>query len=305
MHRELLSHPPIASYRAFLLLGFFFGYLLARWHSKRVGVERRHIDNIALLLPILGLAGGRFFSRLFYYPEPLTVWQALKVWEDGGLVFYGGLIFGVATVLIYSAARHVSLLSLLDALAPGLALGLAFGRVGCFLAGCCWGDLCVSPGQLRNVQPLTAGQIQTVPALSWAGFPLAVRYPPDAGAYEQHQTLGLVAIGAERSLPVHPVQLYEATLVLILCFLLHRAAQRTHLPGEIFFSLGISYGFIRFTLEFLRADSRPIYFGGTTISQVISVLIALSCLLLFSLRRRGLIEKTRIGELKVRLSEIH
>lgn len=282
MHRELLSHPYISSYRTFLVLGFFFGYLLARWHAKRGGIERRHVDNILLLLPIVGLAGARFFSRLFYYPEPLTFWQALKVWEDGGLVFYGGVIFGVLTVITYALVRRISLAALADVLAPALALGLAFGRIGCFMAGCCWGDLCGSPDQMRAVDdPLTRSQIQTIPALSWAGFPLAVTYPPEAGAYEQHQTLGLIPAKAMRSLPVHPVQLYEAFCVFALCYCLHRAASRKRFDGEVICLLAIGYGCLRFALEFLRADSRPIYFGGTTISQFISITIITAAMALY------------------------
>ncbi len=286
MHRELLSHPYIGSYRAFLLLAFIFGYWVARQSAKRTGIERRHIDNVLLLLPIFGLAGGRFFSRYFYYPEPLTFWQALKVWEDGGLVFYGGLIFGILTVLVYTLVRRVPVFPFLDALAPAVAVGLAFGRVGCFMAGCCWGDLCVEPSRLNGINSeLTRSQVQTFPSISSSGFFLSVQYPKEAGAYEQHQALGLIGRDASRSLPVHPVQLYEATAVLILGFLLFRSLNRKKLNGEIFWVLGMSYGSIRFFMEFLRADSRPIYFGGTTISQAISLLIILVCLLSFAGRR--------------------
>src|ERR1041385_3508455 len=102
--------------------------------------------------------------------------------------------------------------------APGLALGLAFGRVGCFMAGCCWGDLCVEPSALSKVPPaVTPWQIQTFASLSPSHFPLAVRFPPNAGAFEQHRHLGLISADATASLPVHPVQLYEACLALILC----------------------------------------------------------------------------------------
>jgi phosphatidylglycerol:prolipoprotein diacylglycerol transferase len=286
MYRELLISPPISSYRLFLLLAFVCGYFLARRSARQCGVERRHIDNILLLLPIFGLAGGRFFSRYFYYPEPLTFWQAMKVWEDGGLVFYGGMIFGILTVLIYAAVRRVPLFKLIDSLAPALALGLAFGRVGCFMAGCCWGDVCVKPETVQTISnPVSRFQVQTIPFVSGAGFPLAVQFPPEAGALEQHQALGLLPKEAVRSLPVHPVQLYEAFAVFILSIVLYRRLGRNKHEGEVFWMLGMSYGVIRFTLEFLRADSRPVYFGGTTISQTISIFLALTCLLFFIVRR--------------------
>lgn len=298
MYRYILTDPPLSSYRVFLLLGFVCGYFLARRSARYCGVERRHIDNILLLLPIFGLAGGRFFSRYFYYPEPLTFWQALKVWEDGGLVFYGGMIFGILTVLIYAAVRRVSLFKLMDALAPALALGLGFGRIGCFMAGCCWGDICVSPETVAKISnPMTRSQVHTIPFLSGPGFPFAVQYPPDPtaiGALEQHHALGLLPHDATRSLPVHPVQLYEAAAVFALSIVLFRALRRRKVEGELFWALGICYGIIRFTLEFLRADSRPIYFGGTTISQTISIALGLSCLLFLVLRRQWLAHQERL-----------
>ena len=298
MYRELLTYPPISSYRLFLLLAFIGGYFLARRSARQCGIERRHIDNILLMLPIVGLAGGRFFSRYFYYPDPLTFWEALKVWKDGGLVFYGGMIFGISAVLIYAGVRRVPVFKLMDALAPSLALGLALGRVGCFMAGCCWGDICADPHQLDKIsEPMTRAQVQTVPFLSKAGFPLAVQFPPDAGALEQHQELGLLPKTAARSLPVHPVQLYEAFAVGVLSLLLYRALTKERLDGDVFWKLGMSYAVIRFTLEFLRADSRPIYFGGTTISQTISIILGLVCLLAFLLRREWM---NRPGKLVTR-----
>ncbi len=286
MYRELLMYPPISSYRFFLLLAFVGGYFLARRSARQCGIERRHIDNILLMLPLVGLAGGRFFSRYFYYPVPLTFWEALKVWKDGGLVFYGGMIFGIIAVLIYAAVRRIPVFKLMDALAPSLALGLALGRVGCFMAGCCWGDICANPHQLEKIpDAMTRSQVQTAPFLSQAGFIFAVQFPPDAGALEQHQELGLLPKTATRSLPVHPVQLYEALAVAILSILLYCGLFKERLDGDVFWNLGMSYAVIRFTLEFLRADSRPIYFGGTTISQTISLILGLICLLAFLLRR--------------------
>ena len=287
MHPILLEHPYLGSYRVFLLLGLLSGFLLARWRAPSVGIERRHIDNIALLIAVTGVAGGRFFSRLFYYPTPLTFWQALKVWEDGGLVFYGGVVFGIATVLTYAAVRRVKLLPLLDVLAPSLALGLAFGRIGCFLVGCCWGDICGNPPHLQHLGPDTRQQIQTLPALCSENFPLAVRFPPNTGAYEQHEALGLISHNAERSLPVHPVQLYEAALAFALCAFLHRAFRRRQADGQIALLFGINYGLIRFSLELFRADSQPSYWGHFTVSQCISLTFISFCISAFYFRRRA------------------
>lgn len=288
MHRVLLEHPYIGSYRAFLLVALASGWILARGRAKKCKIDPRHIDNVLLLVALTGLAGGRFFSRLFYFPTPLTFWQALKVWEEGGLVFYGGVVFGLLTVLIYCAARRLSFFSILDVLAPSLALGLGFGRIGCFLVGCCWGDVCVDPALLKNVSPSVREQIQTLPALSSKTFPLAVQFPAEAGALEQHQALGLISADAKHSLPVHPVQLYEAALAFILCGYLNAAFKRKRVDGEIFFRFAFIYGWVRFGLELLRADSAPVYFHGATISQCISAAFIFGSLLIFYFSRKKL-----------------
>src|ERR1051326_480547 len=184
MHKILLAHPRIGSYSAFLLLGLFAGYLLSRCRAEHAGVKRRHIDNLTLLICVLSLFGARLFSWIFYFPKGSSLWQALRD-PGGGMVFYGGVLFGFLTLITYAAATRLSIGNLLDVFAPGLALGLAIGRIGCFMAGCCWGDVCVDRAALPQVEgPVTAWQLQTFPGLSWNGFPLAVRFPKDAGAFE-------------------------------------------------------------------------------------------------------------------------
>jgi phosphatidylglycerol:prolipoprotein diacylglycerol transferase len=205
------------------------------------------------------------------------LWTALTS-RDAGLVFYGGLIFGIGTVLVYCAVRHLSMRDMLDACAPALALGLGIGRLGCFLGGCCWGDVCVAPVELTHLnQPVSGWQLQTIPVLSQPGFPWAVQFPPESGAYLQHQRLGLIGNDAPRSRPVHPVQLYEAVLALGLCLGLHRAFARRRWPGQIACHLTLGYAAIRFVTEFFRADNNPVY-GGLTLSQVISLGLAAGAL---------------------------
>src|SRR5688572_20687628 len=103
MKPALLLYPHISSYPVLLLLGFFFGWLLARARADRYGIFRREIDNISLLLPLAGLFGARLFARLFYAKLPPL--EALKVWEGDGLVFYGGFLFGALAVILYGSFR--------------------------------------------------------------------------------------------------------------------------------------------------------------------------------------------------------
>ena len=141
MHRILISSPVIGTYSFCLLLGLVAGYLIARKNARRMGMPRRHIDNVTLLVAITGFAGARIFAWLFYFPPGFSLWHAL--WEPGGgLVFYGGVVGGLVSAVAYSLVTRVRLRDLLDVLAAPLAVGLAFGRIGCFMAGCCWGDVC-------------------------------------------------------------------------------------------------------------------------------------------------------------------
>lgn len=251
-----------------MLLAFLGGYLLARWRAARIGIEGRHIDNVTLLIPLISLFGARFFSWLFYQPDGTGFVEGMTM-DGGGLVFYGGLLFGVPTVVIYTVARRLSLRDMADALAAPVVLGLAIGRVGCFLAGCCWGDVCVNARAVIQ-DPQVNFKVHTFPAISQPGFPLAVQFPSQSGAHQQHVRLKLIAQDARRSLPVHPVQLYEATLALALAFLLHRNCRRRRNPGDVFWAMMICYGLMRFGVEFFRADNSPAYWG-LTISQVISI----------------------------------
>jgi phosphatidylglycerol:prolipoprotein diacylglycerol transferase len=275
MKPALFTYPYISSYPVLMLLGFVGGWILARKRAGFYRLDPRHFDNISLLVPMAALFGARLFARLFYAKLPLL--EALKFWEGDGLVFYGGFVFGAGTVLSYGLVRRVNLAKLCDCLAPSIALGLAFGRVGCFLGGCCWGDLCVADAVLTRLEPETARQVQTFRAISGPGWPLAVRFPRKSEAFEQHEKLGLISSDADRSLPVHPVQLYEAALAAALAIWLHRRFQGEERAGNAALALLVGYAVIRFGTEYLRADNRSSALG-LTISQLISVEILLFCL---------------------------
>lgn len=270
MHRQFIAHPHIASFSVCLLLAFIAGHLLARRNAASLQIPGRHIDNQALLMVILSLVGARFFSWLFYFPAGTGFWKAMSM-GGGGLVFYGGLVFALFTAVTYALIAKLPLRDLTDLWAGPVAIGLGIGRIGCFMAGCCWGDICIPSDRANTIlDPLTRRQVYTVPLISRAGFPMAVRFPADTGAHEQHQQLGLIAGKASRSLPVHPAQLYEAAAVFALAILLQRKFAKRRNPGSVFGFLVLGYGIIRFLVEFLRADNPPIYFG-LTLSQVISL----------------------------------
>ncbi|MEY2428717.1 MAG: phosphatidylglycerol---prolipoprotein diacylglyceryl transferase [Verrucomicrobiota bacterium] len=304
MHKILLSAPEIGSYSAFLFLGLFGGYLIARWQAARAGIKGSHIDNLALLVSIFSLFGARFFSWLFFFPPGISLWKAFTN-SGGGMVFYGGMIFGIFTAIIYARWARLPLGNLLDVFAPGLALGLALGRVGCFMAGCCWGDPCISPNDWSKASlPNLSWQMRTAPFMSGPRFPLAVRFPEGAGAYEQHLKLGLIDSRARLSQPVHPVQLYEAALAFGLCvwLLLTFAKRRWH--GQVVCMFVLSYSVIRFGTEFLRADNAPQYLG-MTLSQVISLVMgAVVAIVWLAQKSRSVPSEKRAEDREAEISKV-
>ena len=152
------------------------------------------------------------------------------------------------------------------------------------MAGCCWGDLCVDRGELSKLPALSLGwQVQTAPLVSGEKFPLAVRFPPGAGAFEQHREFGLIGPEAKLSRPVHPVQLYEAILALAACVFLHSWFEKRRWPGQVISLWILIYGVIRFGTEFFRADNSPSYVG-LNLSQIISLAFAIVATLLLTSR---------------------
>jgi phosphatidylglycerol:prolipoprotein diacylglycerol transferase len=151
-------------------------------------------------------------------------------------------------------------------------LGLAFGRLGCFLNGCCYGK---------------------VTAVAWA-----VRYPHkpphtdiETPAFVDHRNAGLLDLDATKSLPVHPTQIYEAIVTLGLFFALSWYWRKMKKKdGEVFLLTGVGYGIWRFIVEFLRGDPGRQTFGvlGMTYSQTLSlILVVVAGVALFLLRTRG------------------
>jgi phosphatidylglycerol---prolipoprotein diacylglyceryl transferase len=264
MHPILFEPLHLEWYAALLLLGFFFGWLLMRTRARAAGIDPGHTDNLVLLLLVTGLVGGRLAARMFYMPSVSFV-ESFKIWQGGGLVFYGGFIAGTLTAISYARVKRLPLAKFLDVCAPAVLVGLAFGRIGCFMAGCCFGDLCVAaPG----LEPTKEYQVRTVATLS-PEF-MGVQYPKKSDAFRQHSKLGLLNSESARSLPVHAVQLYEAVIAFALAIWLHR--RKPLFDGEIAIRLLAGYSVARFVIEFFRADNQPIYWG-MTISQVTSLLL--------------------------------
>ena len=225
-----LWDPPVrlASYSLLLLLGMITtlasGWALAR----RQGLPGWRVLICLLLMAVSAPVGGRLFyaatHRELFLQEPGLLWSL----DLGHLTMFGTLVLAMVTGLL--AARWLSLdvVRLADALSPGLGLGIAISRVGCFLAGCCFGRT--------------------------TSVPWAVTFPPgsDAHAYQVVTNLNVLFTGRQ---PVHPTQLYESAAALCGAVLAIVVLRSKATPGSAFLAFLGWYAAFRAANEFLRAPS--------------------------------------------------
>jgi phosphatidylglycerol:prolipoprotein diacylglycerol transferase len=177
------------------------------------------------------------------YP-PKDCFAALEVWR-GGLAYYGGFIFAAGFAWWYVRRHRLGWWRTADLAAPGIALGLVFGRLGCYLNGCCWGKRTDS-------------------------F-LGVVFP--RGSSTWHAQLDAHLIGAaDRALPVHATQLYESAACLAIFAVLYFVVRpRRRAFGEVFAWLLILYAVARSAIEIFRDDDRGVLFGWLSTSQILSL----------------------------------
>jgi phosphatidylglycerol:prolipoprotein diacylglycerol transferase len=245
---------PVHGFGLMVVLGFYAGLLLAAWRSKREKLDPEVMYDLALWLLVGGLIGARLFYVAEYWGEKVTSWvEIFKVWE-GGIVFYGSVFGATAAFFLRRVLRPFPVLATLDALAPSVALGIGFGRIGCFLNGCCYGDLCDIP---------------------W----LSVRFPQDTLPWLAERAQGLIPHDAPWTLPLHPTQLYSAFDGLILFALLSAYFPLRRRDGEVIAILMIAYPITRILIEQLRNDESA-FVAGLTIAQAISLVLFLAGLAL-------------------------
>lgn len=259
-----IGRVPINSYGLMIVVGFLLGMYIGRRETLRRGLPDRFPD-LAMAVLLCGIIGGRIFYYVEFYESNFTgksFLEIFKIWE-GGLVFYGAGIGSFIGGLAFLRWKRLPVAPFLDVCSLVAPIGMGFGRVGCFLNGCCFGRLCA------------------------AEYPLGVVFPESSAAALEHERLNLITRGQE-ALLVHPVQLYQGVHDLFLFFLMWLFFRKVSPPaGAGMPMLFVMYGIGRFFLEGFRADNR-LTWTGLTISQNISVaLVALCASLLFWLLWRG------------------
>ncbi len=238
-----------------MCLGFLLAILAAARRARRDGSPPEVVHNAALACFIGGVFGARAFFVIQFSERFPGLLDLLKIWE-GGLTFYGGFVVAALAVVIYLKIARRPVLYWLDVIVPSLALGLACGRLGCFLNGCCYGDVArAGPGMAWPVGSLPWFHYaeQHLAALGHAG--------PMPGGAVGGALAGALAAGW-RMPAIHPSQVYSLVNALLLAVVLSVMFWRRRRNGQILLTFVVLYGVGRYLLEVIRADEPEIYFLG-------------------------------------------
>jgi phosphatidylglycerol:prolipoprotein diacylglycerol transferase len=258
MYPELfrIGNFPVNTYGVLLALAFLAALVVAAKLAARDGLPRERVYDLGLWMLLAALVGSKvlmLWTEPVYRENPMQLFS-LDFLRSGG-VFYGGFIGAVAVGYLLIKRYGLPWWKTADAFAPGIALGQAIGRQGCFAAGCCWG------------KPTTSA--------------LGVKFT-EAG----HEITGVPI-----DVHLHPTQLYESFAALAICIFLLWVHKRKRFNGEVILLYAVLYGITRFIVEFFRDDPRGDILGLTTLtglstSQMISLVVGIASLVILILRWR-------------------
>jgi len=256
MHPELfhVGFVHLRSYGLMMALAFVVGTFLGLREARRLSLDEDKVVNVILITLVASVLGARMLYVLEHLPEFRREWTSVLALWQGGLTLYGGVAAGTFAGLVAARRMGLPIWITADALTPALALGTMFGRVGCFLNGCCYGR----PTDL----------------------PWGVKFPHDSFAF--------LEFGDQR---VHPSQLYNALAGLALFAIFQSLRRRFRVPGVMFWTFIAAFALIRIPLDFTRAyeaDAVLLRVGvaDVTESQLMSaVMILFAGLMILRLRR--------------------
>ena len=256
MYPKLFELGPISIYTYGVLLAaaYLAGLWFATARAKARGLNADRVMDLGIYIIVSALVGAKLLLLVVefdhYVENPSELWTIVR---SGG-VFYGGLLLAVGVAFWFVRRHHLPLWATCDAFAPGIALGQAVGRIGCLMAGCCYGRPTELPWGITFTNPLAAANV---------GTPLGVS--------------------------LHPTQLYESGAALIILAALLLAERRDlGFHGRTFWSYLLLYSSARFAIEFFRGDPRGTVFDLLSTSQFVSaLLIPLSLVMLVALSRSG------------------
>ncbi len=244
----------IYGYGMAMVCGFLVAAWLAGIRAQREGIDPAVMWDVGMVVLFSGVIG----ARLFYIAEHpaeffgggrnllQTLFQFVNL-PSGGLVLYGGVLLGIGAFIWYCWNRKLSAVKVADILIPSIFVGEMFGRIGCFLNGCCYGD------------PTT--------------LPWAVCFPPGSVPFASEVESGLIKSTAACSLPLHPAQIYSSLNAMVLAILTWNYFPHRSRDGSVLLLGWILYPIARFCLEMVRDDTPDYILMGIplTIAQWVSI----------------------------------
>ncbi|MGA8028438.1 MAG: prolipoprotein diacylglyceryl transferase [Bryobacteraceae bacterium] len=252
----------IPTYGVLVALGFLAGLFITLRLAQRVGLPPEKITNLAVYCAMAGIVGAKLFMFLFdigdYIRNPGQIFTFETVQAAG--VFHGGFIAALLVAVLYLRKQNLPAFQTMDAFAPGVALGQAIGRLGCFAAGCFWGKECYLP---------------------WG-----VRFRSDFAA----------PVPLDK--PLHPVQLYESAADLIVFAILYRQFNRGgHRSGQVIGLYLVLYSSARFIIEFFREHEQALA-GPFSLTQWIALgLLVLGAVILLHGNRPAVLAESKTERL--------
>ena len=252
----------IPTYGVLVALGFLAGLGITMRLARRMGLPQDKVTNLAIYCVMAGIAGAKLFMFLFdlgdYLRNPGQIFT-LETLQAAG-VFHGGFLAALLVGIFYLRKQQLPVLGTMDVFAPGVAIGQAIGRLGCFAAGCCWGREC--------------------------GLPWGVRFRSDFAAPVPLDQI------------LHPVQLYESAADLLIFGLLYQRASKTHPPGRVIGLYLVLYSTARFIIEFFREHEQSLV-GPFSLTQWIALgLLAVGTGILFVGRQGSVVIRPEIEQVQ-------
>lgn len=229
----------IPSYSFLVAIAFFIALFIAIQRAKIYYISTYIILDMSIYLLISGFIG----ARIFYILQHINYYKSINEIFTGGFTFYGGFILAGLVFIIYIYSNKLQAGKFADIIAPPLALAIGISRIGCFLAGCCFGK----PTSL----------------------PFGVSFPINS--------LPWIEFGSQR---LHPTQIYSAVSLITIFFILLYLEKYVVFSGQLFMSFILLYSIQRFCIDFLRYYPQEQFFGYLTESQFVSIMLAIPTLAL-------------------------
>jgi phosphatidylglycerol:prolipoprotein diacylglycerol transferase len=245
---------PMHGYGFMIVVGFLTGLWWAQRLAKSIGLDPEIVSDAGIWLLATAVIGGRLeFLRQYHEvvfrnakgPGDILL-RAVNL-QGGGLVLVGALVGGTLGVIIFALRRKLSPWMLLDVVMPSAFIGIGFGRLGCLLNGCCFGDPCTLPWGIEFAKG-------TVP-------------------FKEIMNRGFLVPDAVATMPLHPTQVYMSIDGFIVAAVTTLYFPLRRWNGELLAISAMCYALSRFLIEFLRWDEMGQIATALTISQIYSLVI--------------------------------